>query len=524
MAKGYVPRILLCGNLNSFLDAAGDMEVEIIGQISFTGSPESGENYVFANPEDALHYTPKNFHAFLNGEEITVEELRKILDGAADYIVFDKNDEYIGRHNDLYSLKFFDRFIPRETLFRQARHNFYSTRNFIKLSKLLRENKISRLLDADNFLYETDFFMFPEAFPKIDTIAKNPNGNDLIAENFYEQTYGSLNDCQFRIYDAILINERSPEEFIDIILETDALSENILTFARKNTALESFLAANENAFEKISAFPAVNGNWYLIKKRVPKDFCIYVVTHKDVKLDALPKGYKIIHAGHAIAKEEFGYIGDDTGDNISEFNLYLNEVTALYWIWKNTSHTIIGLNHYRRFFTEVRDTNRRLFTEANYTNFALEKILSQEEIEEILRDCDIIVAQNIISKIAVSFWQKLYSGMDLEQFVNNIFRKHIAQKQPDYLDSFDMISNAYTMFQYEIFITRRNIFDAYCEWLFSFLFDVMEEVFAKTNIKQINNPRKYRIVGVVSEQLMTVWLRKNRLKIKKLPVLFHKGV
>ena len=500
MAEGYVPRILLCGDLNSFLDAAGDMEVEIIGQISFTGSPESGENYVFPNPEDVLHYKPKNFHAFLNAEEITVEELRKILDGAADYIVFDSEGEYIGRYNDLYSLKFFEQFITRETLFRQARRNFYSAQNFAKLSEILRENKISRLLDADNFLYETDLFMFPEAFPKVDTIAKNSSGNDLIAENFYRQTYGSLNDCRFKIYDAIYINERSPEEFIDIILETNALSEKILTFARKNSALESFLTTNENAFEKISAFPAVNGNWYLIKKRVQNDFCV-----------------------HAIAKEDFGYLGDDTGDNISELNLYLNELTALYWIWKNTSHTIIGLNHYRRFFTERSDTNRRLFTESPYKNFAVEKILSHEAIEEILRDCDIIVAQNVIAFMSVSCWQKIYNGADLEQFVSNIFRKHIAHKQPDYLDAFDTGSNAYTMFQYEIFITRRNIFDAYCEWLFSFLLDVMEEVFAKTNIKQINNPRKYRIVGILCERLMTVWLRKNRLKIKKLPVLFRKG-
>ena len=511
MAGGYVPRILLCGDLNSFLDAAGDMEVEILGQISFTGSPESGETYLFPNPEDALHYTPKNFRAFLNGKEITVDELRKILDGAADYIIFDNAGEFIGRHNDLYSLKIFDRFIPREILFRQARRNFYSARNLVKLSALLRENKISSLLDVDNFLYDTDFFMFPESFPKVDAVAETLD--DLIAENFYGQIYGSLNDCRFKIYDAILINERSPEEFIDVILETDALSESVLTFARKNSALEKFLAANENAFEKISAFPAVNGNWYLIKKRVAKNFCVYVVTHKNIKLDALPEGYKIIHAGHATAKKDFGYPGDDTGDNISELNLYLNEVTALYWIWKNTSHTIIGLNHYRRFFTEVSDTN-----------FAAEKILSREAAEKILRDFDIIVAQNVISRIPAACLQKLLSGGDLEQFVSNIFRKHIARRQPDYLDAFDAVSNAYTGFQYEIFITRRNVFDAYCEWLFSFLLDVTEEVFAKTNIRQIDNSRKYRIVGIFSERLMTVWLRKNRLRIKKLPVLFRKGI
>ncbi len=517
MTKGYIPRILLCGDLKSFCDAA-DMEVEIVGQISFTGSPESGERHIFPNYENALTYVPKNFHVFLNGAEISVDELKKILDGAADYIVFDNVKEFIERFNDLYTLKIFGRFISREILFRQARHNFYVNQNFIELSKILHENKISKLLDVDAFFYETDIFMFEKMFPKTDAIAKNLNRSDLIAENFYGQIYDTLADCRFKTFDAIMINERSPEDFINIIIETEALSENILTFARKNSALENFLATNENAFEKISRFPAVNGNWYLIKKRVRKDFCVYVVTHKDVKLDALPEGYRIIHAGHAIAKEDFGYLGDDTGENISELNLYLNEITALYWIWKNTSHAIIGLNHYRRFFTEDKNTNSAL----DYFDF--EKILSREAAEKILYDYDIIVAKNNMSRFPVSYWHKLLSGEDLEQFVDRIFRKHIALKQPDYLDAFEYLAKSFTGFPYEIFITRRNIFEAYCEWIFSFLLDVTEEIFAKTNIRQINNPRKYRMISFFAERLLTLWLWKNPLKIKKLPVLFRKGV
>ena len=126
--------------------------------------------------------------------------------------------------------------------------------------------------------------------------------------------------------------------------------------------------------------------------------------------------------------------------------------------------------------------------------------------------------------MSTSCWQKLYSGGDLEEFVARIFRKHIALKQPDYLDAFDRVADAYTAFQYEIFITRRNVFEAYCEWLFSFLLDVTAEVFDKTNIRQIDNPRRYRIISFITERLMTVWLWKNRLRIKRLPILFRKGI
>lgn len=496
----YVPRVLICGDEKNFLG----LDIEIIGKISFIGSPERGENFLFPNPNDALNYVPKELRIFLDGKEISADELRKILDGAADYIVFDSGIEFAGRHNDLCSLKIFGQFIPRETLLRQARHNFYSAQNFLNLSEIVREKNFSNVLDVDGIFDETDFFMFQEIFPQVEGIIENPAP---ILENFYTKIYNSLAECRFKVYDALIFAERTPEEFIDAVIETDSLAENILTFARKNSALENFLATHEKIFEKISRYPAVNGNWILLKKFVRNDFKIYVVTHKDPQLKTLPDGYEIIHAGHAIAKEKFGYLGDDTGDNISTLNLYLNEVTALYWLWKNTSHAIIGLNHYRRFFT----TDRKNF-------------LTETQAREILREYDIIVAENILSRLSSSCLQKILSGDDLEEFVVQIFKKHLALKQPDYLDAFEIEANSYTGFQYEIFVTRKKIFDAYCEWLFSFLLDVTDEVFARTNIKEIREPRKYRIISFVTERLMTVWLRKNRLKIKKLPIIFREGV
>lgn len=512
MSENYLPRILLCGNVNSFRQAA-NMNFELVGQISFTGAAERGEFLIFPAGVDMSEYSTEDFRVFLNGEEISVDTLRKILDGTADYIVFDNDGEFIARYNELYALGFTERFITRDNFFRQARHNFYSYQNFLKLADFIRENKLSSLLDLDGFFAETDFFLFDEPLPIVDAVATNLDKSDLILENFYGRIYDTIADCKFKIYGAILIGERTPEDFVNVLIETNDLAENILTFARKNSALEKWLVSSENIFEKISVANAENGNWYLLTKRGLKDFCVYVVTHKNAELDNLPEGYKIIHAGHAQAKETFGYLGDDTGENISELNLYLNEVTALYWIWKNTSHKIIGLNHYRRFFTESKDVT-----------FSVEKILSRTSAEKILQDHDIILARILLGRMNISCWQSSVSGGDLENFVEKIFRKHLGLKQPSYLDAFDKVSKSFTAFQYEIFITRRNIFNAYCEWLFSFLLDVTDEIFNKTNIKQITNPRKYRIISFFAERLMTVWLMKNRLRIKKLPVLFREDV
>ena len=60
---------------------------------------------------------------------------------------------------------------------------------------------------------------------------------------------------------------------------------------------------------------------------------IYTMTHK--KFTPLSdKLYVPLHVGRACG-EDFGYQGDDTGEQISALNCYYSELTGFYWIWKN---------------------------------------------------------------------------------------------------------------------------------------------------------------------------------------------
>ena len=76
---------------------------------------------------------------------------------------------------------------------------------------------------------------------------------------------------------------------------------------------------------------------------------IYTMTHKPFKKPDDPV-YIPLHVGREIS-QDLGYMGDNTGEHISDLNPYYGELTGLYWIWKNeTEADIIGICHYRRYF------------------------------------------------------------------------------------------------------------------------------------------------------------------------------
>lgn len=73
-----------------------------------------------------------------------------------------------------------------------------------------------------------------------------------------------------------------------------------------------------------------------------------------------PELYVHIHGGRAASNDRSPFLmsmqGDDTGDNISRFNAQVNEYSVMYWAWKHYDEIgnsdYIGLNHYRRAFTQ----------------------------------------------------------------------------------------------------------------------------------------------------------------------------
>lgn len=209
------------------------------------------------------------------------------------------------------------------------------------------------------------------------------------------------------------------------------------------------------------------------------DTRIYVMTHK--KIAQIPdKTYISLHVGRA-GKEDFGYQGDHTGENISDKNGSFCELTGMYWLWKNVKCDIIGICHYRRYF--IRD----------------EKILDKVYIERTIRKYPMIIPNSRCVEEGEDVYRhyaKRHYAKDLD-----LCREVIAEKYPQYLSAFDYSMNSILISLGNMWITKKDIYDRYCSWLFDILFEVEKRI----DVTGYDDYQK-RVMGFLSERLFRVWL------------------
>ena len=227
---------------------------------------------------------------------------------------------------------------------------------------------------------------------------------------------------------------------------------------------------------------------------------IFVLTHKkfDVPDDDL---YVPLLNGSVSHSDDFGYLRDDTGDNISELNNHYAELTGEYWAWKNSEVDIIGFCHYRRYLTK---------------NISF-KMLNKADIEEILSNNDIILPNKIhlgITNIEDAKRSHEYNkiGPRPEEYYK--LREIIEKDYPDYLTSFDEMLNDKTCYWFNMFICRRELADNYFEWLF----DILKKMDEKIDYSSYADNQQ-RILGYLSERLLNVYIKKHNLKVKDKPFL-----
>ena len=220
---------------------------------------------------------------------------------------------------------------------------------------------------------------------------------------------------------------------------------------------------------------------------------ILVCAHKNF---SAPKfnDYRIIFVGnqHNLQKND-DFLLDNTGENISHKNDTFCELTAIYWAWKqNYFDEIAAFCHYRRYFSG----------QENYGKF---KIISAEEIKQILQNHDILLAKpRTYFVFSVEEHYKLaHYGKDFEKL-----RFVIKKKHPEYLQAFEKVAKSKKCSLYNMFAMQKTLFNKYCEFIFPVLFDLKKEL----DISKYDAYQK-RIFGFLAERLLNVFVEKENLNV-----------
>lgn len=223
----------------------------------------------------------------------------------------------------------------------------------------------------------------------------------------------------------------------------------------------------------------------------PRNIRVVVAAHKPYRMPEDPV-YLPVQVG-AAGKEPLGFTRDDTGDNISARNASFCELTGLYWAWRNLSADAVGLVHYRRHFKGAHG------------------IATGAELARLLAGHDVVLprARNYFIESTYSQYVHAHHACDLD-----VTRKILEERHPAYVAAFDAVMKSTKGHRFNMFVMRRDAFDAYCAWLFDVLFELERRL-------DVSAYSAYdaRVFGFVGERLLDVWLRVRGATCVELPVL-----
>jgi hypothetical protein len=226
---------------------------------------------------------------------------------------------------------------------------------------------------------------------------------------------------------------------------------------------------------------------------------------------AIADPYLPIQVGKSLTQIDLGIQGDNSGDNISNKNTSYCELTGIYWAWKNLKNTdYIGLSHYRRYF----DFHNKIHHLKNIKVIPSKQFqilnLTVPDINTLFSKHDIILAKPNIYPYSIRID---YCCSHLSKDIS-IIESIVGEVYPEYLNSFkEKIYRNNTLSHYNMFIMKWSSFEKYCTWLFNIL-KIAEE---RIDITTYDSTQK-RIWGYVAERLLNVYVQKEKMKIKYLPI------
>ena len=153
------------------------------------------------------------------------------------------------------------------------------------------------------------------------------------------------------------------------------------------------------------------------------------------------------------------------------------------------------------------DMKERMLTQDGLDAFKESLILEEKSVatvDKYLRDVrafSVFADGRVVSKAVVMAY--------------TVTRQIISERYPEYIPAYDRWMARTYGHHFNMFVMKKPWFDAYCQWLFSILFELEKRL----DIADYDEYNK-RVFGFVSERLIDCWLETNRLSYTEMPVVF----
>lgn len=211
---------------------------------------------------------------------------------------------------------------------------------------------------------------------------------------------------------------------------------------------------------------------------------IFAMTHKAFTppRDSL---YVPLQVGRANA-EDLGYLGDHTGDHISNRNCYYAELSGIYWVYKNYHKSdYVGICHYRRYLINEE-----------------EKLFTAKELEDILSKVDVITTKTL--ELRSNYYDGFKENHNIKDLL--VVEKIFRQKYPKDYAVYEKLVHGNKTYFGNICVMKKSLFDKYCEWLFDIFFEAEKHL-------ELSSYDRYqmRFFGFVSEFLLYVFIKARNL-------------
>lgn len=504
----HIPVILICGNKEKIEKKLKDYKVFIKDQFYLSGTINH-ENF----------HVLDNHKIYYNNKFYTIPELLDLLiNNEIDYLVLDINTLlYFNFTSLIYygypkycNLIFTKIYTIIGFILKYNETVFHDSIIECRLNDFLQNTGIKSILDINGYYVNSIHFTVPKIDLKIDSIYDKEYLP--IMQNKCSRIYKNIEQLGLNHYDAVLLTKdiETTEDFLNTMILFKNYSDKIIIFIRHDTELTEEILSNH--FKIIKKKSTIIGNWFILDKNINYDNTqIYAISY-DLFPNKLPNGYKILKCGNYTIETNMDYLSDNMGDNISHLNLYLNELTGIYWVWKNIKVPIVGFCHYRRFFTESENDD-----------FSYDKILSKQKIIEYLKDYDMLIGKYTFTNTIQKEINYTMCNKQIIDTITTVLKKYILQLYPQYIFNFDKVMNSYWCYRCHLFITRNYILDAYCKWLYSFLIDATNEILELIDLKNKNFSNR-RAIAYVIERMLTVWLSNQNLKLKEFTIMIDNNI